>query len=202
MFVGVPCFLIPMKSALRQSLLAQRAALSDTSRAVANGQILSRLLALPTYQQATAVLGYLNFGTEFASELWVQAALVAGKRVALPRVNPLTNTLDLFWVSDLDNQLLVGKWGIREPSIERCERLNGLNEVEFALLPGVGFTRQGARLGYGGGFYDKLLARFATHPPLVAAAYALQVVTMLPQEATDIPVDCLVTELETLHCAA
>ncbi len=191
-----------MKPALRKSLLAQRSALSDTARAVADAHILAHLLALPAYQRASSVLGYMNFGTEFASEHWVVAAQAAGKRVALPRVNPLTRTLDLYWVTDLSRQLLVGKWGIREPSIESCQRLNDLNEVEFALLPGVGFTRQGARLGYGGGFYDKLLAGFASHPPLVAAAYALQVVAMLPQEATDIPVDCLVTELETLHCAA
>ena len=79
-----------------------------------------------------------------------------------------------------------GLWGIREPVVERCERLATLNEVEFALLPGVAFSRDGARLGYGGGFYDKLLARMTHRPALVAAAFALQIVEQIPQEATDV----------------
>lgn len=190
------------KKIIRQSLLACREAIPCAARAAADAQILARLLAMPLYQQSAAVLGYMNFGTEFASEHWVAAALAAGKRVALPRVNAVTKELDLFWVTDLGRDLVVGKWGIREPSIKGCERLTGLNEVEFALLPGVAFTRRGARLGYGGGFYDKLLARFVAHPPLVAAAYGRQVVTELPQEPTDMPVDWLVTEQETLRCAA
>lgn len=190
------------KSACRARVLAARAVWLAGEQAAADAQILARLLAMPLYQQSSAVLGYMNFGTEFASEHWVAAALAGGKRVALPRVNAATKELDLFWVTDLARDLVVGKWGIREPSIKGCERLTGLNEVEFALLPGVAFTRRGARLGYGGGFYDKLLARFVAHPPLVAAAYGRQVVADLPQEPTDIPVDWLVTEQETLRCAA
>jgi len=89
--------------------------------------------------------------------------------------------------------------------VERCERLETLNEVEFALLPGVAFTRGGARLGYGGGFYDKLLAGSDAgreRPVLVAAAFALQIVEQLPQEATDIKVERIVTEQETIACTA
>ncbi|MHB1238319.1 MAG: 5-formyltetrahydrofolate cyclo-ligase, partial [Gallionella sp.] len=91
--------------------------------------------------------------------------------------------------------------------VERCERLDSLNEVEFALLPGVAFTRDGARLGYGGGFYDKLLAHQGSEtgihkPALVAAAFALQIVGQIPQEATDVKVEWIITEAETLHCAA
>ncbi|MGB8076974.1 MAG: 5-formyltetrahydrofolate cyclo-ligase, partial [Gallionella sp.] len=127
-------------------------------------------------------------------------------RLALPRVNRHTNRLDLYWVDDLENQLAPGLWGIREPVVERCERLIRLNEVEFALLPGVAFTREGARLGYGGGFYDKLLARRgggtdAQRPALAAAAFALQIVEQIPQEATDVKVEWIITEQETLHCA-
>ena len=65
----------------------------------------------------------------------------------------------------------------------------------------MAFTRNGARLGYGGGFYDKLLAGMAQRPALVAAAFALQVVETLPQEANDIRVEWLVTERETIDCS-
>jgi 5-formyltetrahydrofolate cyclo-ligase len=190
-----------VKQALRKRIIAQREQLPADTRAAQNAAITARLMQLPEYQQADTVLGYMNFGAEFASELWIQQALAEGKKLALPRVNRHTNQLDLYWVDDLENQLESGLWGIREPVVARCERLTSLNEVEFALLPGVAFTRNGARLGYGGGYYDKLLARMTNQPTLTAAAFALQIVEQIPQEATDVKVGWIITEQETIACS-
>ena len=195
------------KQTIRKSILAQREQLPADTRAAYSAAITERLLQLPEYRQAGTVLGYINFGAEFASERWVARVLADGKRLALPKVNRHTNHLDLYWVEDPENRLTAGLWGIREPVVERCERLNNPNEVEFALLPGVAFTRDGARLGYGGGFYDKLLANLnhaggAHQPALVAAAFAMQIVEQLPQEATDIKVEWIITEQETIDCSA
>ena len=195
-----------LKQTLRKRTLALREQLSLDQRAVHSAAITNRLLQLPQYQQAKAVLGYMNFGAEFASELWVQRVLADGKKLALPRVNRYTMQLDLYWVDDFENQLAAGMWGIREPIVERCERVSTIFEVEFALLPGVAFTRDGGRLGYGGGFYDKLLAQLqdvnkTPRPSLVAAAFAIQVVPNVPLETTDVKVEWLVTEHETIHCA-
>ena len=192
------------KKRIRQTILAARGQLAEEARADCDATITGRLLRLPEYQRADTVMGYMNFGSEFASAAWVTRALSDGKRVVLPRVDRHTSQLDLYAVDDLENQLESGLWGIREPIVERCERLYDINEVEFALLPGVAFCRDGARLGYGGGFYDKLLAHL--HAPyritLVTAAYALQIVAQLPQEATDIKVGWIVTEAETIDCSA
>ena len=211
-----------LKPSIRKTILAQREQLPAGTRAAHSAAITERLLQLPEYQQAGTVLGYMNFGTEFASELWVERALADGKRLALPKVNRHTNHLDLYWVDDPENQLAAGLWGIREPVVERCAKLAAPDEIEFALLPGVAFTRDGARLGYGGGYYDKLLmkqlairlgeqttpakslvmAGMAQRPILAAAAFALQIVERLPQEATDIRVEWIVTERETIGCSA
>ena len=193
------------KLGLRKNILSLRKQLSPDMHARYSATITKRLLQLPEYRQADAVLGYMNFGAEFASELWIQRVLAEGKRLALPRVNHHTNQLDLYWVNDPETQLAAGLWGIREPVVERCERLNTLNEVEFALMPGVAFARDGARLGYGGGFYDKLLICPSSgvgvrRPVLVAAAFALQIVAQIPQEATDVRVEWIVTEQETIAC--
>ena len=231
----------PLKQSIRKSALSLREQLSIDTRAAHSAAIAERLLQLPEYRQAKTVLGYMNFGSEFASELWVERALAEGKRLALPKVNRHTNHLDLYWVEDVENQLAAGLWGIREPIVERCEKLATPDEVEFILLPGVAFTRDGARLGYGGGYYDKLLmkqlairlgeqtalhshsakspeygdisrwltpakslvmAGMAQRPALVAAAFALQIVERLPQEATDIKVEWIITERETIDCSA
>ena len=182
--------------------MSQREQLPSGTRAACSTTITERLLQLPGYRQASMVLGYMNFGHEFASEMWAGQALAENKRLALPKVNHHTNQLDLYWVEDLETQLAPGLWGIREPVVERCERLDSLNEVEFALLPGVAFTREGARLGYGGGFYDKLLARMTQRPVLAAATFSVQIVEHIPQEATDVKVEWIVTEQETIACPA
>jgi 5-formyltetrahydrofolate cyclo-ligase len=195
------------KPGIRKRIIALREQLAPEIRAACSAAISARICKLEIYRQADAVLGYMNFGAEFASELWIRQVLADGKRLALPRVNRHTNQLDLYWVDDLENQLEPGLWGIREPVVERCERLTTLNEVEFTLLPGVAFTREGVRLGYGGGFYDKLLARQgsgndAHRPVLAAAAFALQVVEQIPQETTDMKVEWIITEQETIDCSA
>ena len=189
----------PTKQQIRQSILALREQILPDVRASLDAAILERLLQIPEYKSAETVLGYMNFGSEFASDVWADKVLKDGKRLALPRVNRHTNLLDLYWVDDLESQLASGLWGIREPVVERCERLNDINEVEFALLPGIAFSRNGARLGYGGGFYDKLLCA-AQRPVLAVAAYGLQIVAQLPQEATDVSVEWIVTESATIRC--
>lgn len=165
--------------------------------------ITERLLQMPEYQQATTVLGYMNFGSEYGSKLWVARVLADGKQLLLPKVNRHTSTLELYRVEDMETQLAAGLWKIREPVVERCERANDINEVEFALLPGIAFSRDGARLGYGGGFYDKLLAKLDTRkalPVLATAAYGLQIVEQIPQEKTDVRIAWIITETETIKC--
>jgi len=190
------------KTGIRKQMLALREQVPPEIRLACSRQICAQIVNLQAYQNARTILGYMNFGAEFASELWVQQVLRDGKKLILPRVNPHTNQLDLYRVDDLESQLAAGLWGIREPIVERCERLGTLNEVEFTLLPGVAFTRDGARLGYGGGYYDKLLANGTIRTALAAAAFELQIVEQIPQEATDVKVALIITEHETIDCSA
>ncbi len=190
-----------MKQAIRQRIIADREQLSATLRAQFSSGIAQRILQMPVYQAARTVLGYMSFGAEFVSDSLMQQVLADGKQLLLPKVNLATNELDLYRVTDLQYDLAPGLWGIREPLAEQCVRVDTLEELDFVLLPGVAFGRDGARLGYGGGFYDKLLAHLTHRPALVAAAYTMQIVAGIPQEATDRKVEWLVTEIETIVCA-
>ena len=190
-----------MKQSLRQRIIAVRQQLADEERTRLSHAIAARIASLDAYRTAKTVLVYMNFGAEFAAGIFTQQALRDGKRVLLPKVNRSTNELDIYQVTDLQHDLAPGMWDISEPLVERCARVDALEEVDFILLPGVAFGRDGARLGYGGGFYDKLLARLTHRPALVAGAYAMQIVEGIPQEANDRKVEWLVTENETIHCA-
>ncbi len=190
-----------MKQAIRQRIIADREQLPANLRAQFSGEISQRILQMPVYQAARTVLGYMSFGAEFVSDSLMQQVLADGKQLLLPKVNRDRNELDLYRVTDLQHDLAPGLWGIREPLLEQCVRVDTLEEVDFALLPGVAFGRDGTRLGYGGGFYDKLLAHLTHRLALVAAAYTIQIVAGIPQEATDRKVEWLVTEIETIVCA-
>ena len=195
-----------MKQTIRSRILSNRDALSARLRTQLSATITERILQMPEYQAAGVVLGYMNFGTEFESEIWVRQALLDGKQLWLPKVNRSTNELDVYCVSDLQSELVAGIWNIREPRPDRCLKVETLAAIDFILMPGVAFGRDGARLGYGGGYYDKLLARIdeecdvAPYPERVAGAYTLQLVEGIPQEVTDRKVQWLVTESETIDC--
>jgi len=190
-----------MKQGIRQSIIALREQLPPHERVRLSNAVTERLVRLAAYQTARTVLGYLNFGAELETESWLRQALSQGKQVLLPRVNRASGHLDLYQVQDLRYDVAPGMWGIREPIAAHCRKVDALAEVDFILLPGVAFTRAGERLGYGGGYYDRLLARMPDRPALVAGAFGLQVVAELPQELTDRKVEWLLTEHETIQCA-
>lgn len=188
------------KQAWRQRIIAARDELTPNLRARLSRAITHQLIALPAYREARTVLGYLNFGSELDTEAWARQVLADGKRLLLPRVNKASRQLDLYQVHDIEQDVAPGAFGIREPIPAQCDKFDALARVDFVLLPGVAFTRNGARLGYGGGYYDKLLARLPHRPALAAGTFSIQLVNDLPQEATDQRVDWLVTENETIFC--
>jgi len=195
------------KQTIRQRIIIDRERLGADERAARSQQISKRIASLEAYRKAGTVLAYMSFGAEYSSRELVLQALQEDKRVLLPRVNAATKELDLYRVSSLQHDLALGQWNILEPLAERCPRIDSLCDLDFILLPGVAFGRDGARLGYGGGFYDKLLARIAVNsqdhfPALVAGAFSMQLIEGIPQEKTDYKVEWLVTENEIIPCAA
>src|SRR5262249_50098992 len=102
--------------------------------------------------------------------------------------------LALHQVRDLERDLRAGTWGIREPDPTRCQTVAPV-AIDFVLVPGLAFDPDGGRVGYGAGYYDRLLGEWPEPlPPLVAAAFDLQVVPVVPMAATDHRVDLVVTE--------
>ena len=195
-----------MKQSLRQSIIAARQKLAAAERSQFSQIISKYIMQLDSYRRAETVLAYMSFGAEFETGAWVLQALRDGKQVLLPKVNSSSKQLDLYRIRDVQLDLEPGKWDIPEPRADRCDRMEDLGQIDFILLPGVAFARDGSRLGYGGGFYDKLLERITkgggdNAPSLVAAAFSMQLVAEIPQEATDRKVEWLLTENEVIKCS-
>jgi 5-formyltetrahydrofolate cyclo-ligase len=137
-------------------------------------------------------MAYVSFGGEFETGELVADVLARGKTLVLPRVDRDSRGLKLHAVRDLERELVPGVWGIRQPRAD-CPEISA-SKLDFVLVPGVAFTRRGERLGYGGGYYDRLIRGFARRPPLIAAAFELQLVPELPTTERDQAVDLVVTE--------
>ncbi len=114
----------------------------------------------------------------------LEQALRDGKRVAVPKV--YGDDMKFIYMTDL-TQVSKGYAGIPEPVADEPV---ADDPHALVLMPGMAFTKDGCRMGYGGGFYDKFLAREPQHPTL-ALCYDFQIVDTIPTEDYDIPVDCV-----------
>ena len=180
------------KAALRRAVLLRRDALPERERALLGGRIVATILDLQAYGDAGVVLAYASFGTELQTDELLRRVLADGKVLLLPRVE--RGGLGLYEVRDVAADLEPGTLGIREPIPDRCPLVNP-DGVDFALVPGVAFDKRARRLGYGGGFYDRLLTGgLPEGTPLVSGAFGVQIVDEVPTDPHDAPVDLVVTE--------
>lgn len=180
------------KAELRAIALQRRDALSPSLRRDYGQIILDRILAMEQFRQARTVMAYCGFGSEIDTAPLLRAILEGGKTLVLPKINRPAGVLDIYQVGDRETGLVTGVWGIREPNPARCV-LKTPADLNVVLVPGVAFDRKGGRIGYGKGYYDKLLAQ-CRHACKIAGAFEAQVFDSVPMAPHDIPVDALVTE--------
>jgi 5-formyltetrahydrofolate cyclo-ligase len=182
------------KVALRARVLAERDALPADIRASASAAIVARLLARPDFLAAQCILVTASFHNEWDTSLvrapWTQA----DRRI--PRVDKDARMLELHKITDLARDVRLGYRSIPEPSAD-CPRI-ARDEVDFVVVPGVAFDGAGRRLGYGGGYYDRLLPLLSPRAPRVAGAFDVQVVDRVPVGPNDIAIDAVVTESRAL----
>jgi 5-formyltetrahydrofolate cyclo-ligase len=181
------------KKKLRSSVLALRDSMDMTEIAEKSRIIKERLLGLEEFLASRTVLFFLSFGKEVRTEEMVRESLALGKNVLVPKTDTQNHRLILSRLLDYDADLAPGVWGIPEPRPEALRPVDA-KEVDLVIVPGVAFDMEGNRLGYGGGYYDRLFPTLKKATPLVALAFACQLVATVPTEEFDRQIDCLLTE--------
>ena len=184
------------KLALRQRVLAARDALPAAMRAAASAAIATRILTRADFMSARAVSLTLPFGSEWDTAAVMRAALAAGRIVAVPRVDKASRMLELHAIADPERDVVAGYRDIPEP-LPACP-LVSRDTIDFVLVPGVAFDRLGRRMGYGGGYYDRLLPLLSPRATRVAGAFEVQLVDRVPAAPHDIAVGAIVTESREL----
>ena len=172
------------KKELRQKIRQQKREMTEEQIQTASEKLGELFAADPLYQQARTIYGYLPYNQEVRTVPMLQRALDEGKRVAVPKC--YGDEMRFIYLDDL-SQVAEGYCGIPEPILDEPV---ADDPAALVLMPGLAFTEQGQRIGYGGGFYDKFLAQEPNHPTL-ALCYSFQMVDEIPTEEFDKPVDCV-----------
>jgi 5-formyltetrahydrofolate cyclo-ligase len=185
------------KRALRDRIVGLREALPAATRASASQAIARRIAALASFERARCVILTLPYRSEWDARLLMRHALADGKTVAVPRVDTAARMLRALIVEDPDHDVEPGYRGIPEPRAS-CREMPR-TDIDWVLVPGIAFDAAGRRLGYGGGFYDRLLPLLRAAAPRIAGAFDVQIVDTVPAASHDVGVDCVVTESRTLQ---
>ena len=184
------------KRSLRERILRARDAMPAHLRSLASTAIAAALSGRSDFIASRVVLLTLPFGSEWDTRLLLSAALAQSKTVAVPRVNQERRMLEIHAVCDTDSEIAPGYRGIPEPRAD-CPPV-ALASIDWVLVPGIAFDAEGRRIGYGGGYYDRLLPLLERGTTRVAGAFELQVVERVPAAPHDATVDAIVTERRTL----
>jgi len=173
------------KSNLRKILLERRDSLSYDLIEISSKQIHNKIKQIPLFQKAKTIASYFPIGSEIKTQDIMQEILSSGKTLLLPKV--VDNDLVFKKINGFEN-LEKGEFNIMEPK-EECPIIK---KIDLMLVPTIGITREGIRLGYGYGYYDRFLAKNNT--PTIALINTVQVVKSIPKSENDIKVDWIVTE--------
>lgn len=171
-------------------MLEKRDNTSSDFTKLASQKIHNRLKQIEVFRNAKKIACYYPLGSEIKTQDIMQELLGGGKEISLPKVvgdNMIFRKITGF--GDLEK----GSFDIMEPK-ENCQKTD---DVEVLLVPTVGITRAGIRLGYGHGFYDRFLA--SSKAKTISLTYSKQIVKSIPFSEKDIRIDWIVTEEESIE---
>lgn len=184
-----------VRAFLRQRLLA----ISAEQRRARSAAIADFTAATPEWQKAGTILLYLSLPDEVETRPLLERALAEGKRLAVPKVTDEQGrdmaALPVHSLAEAD--LPEAHYGVRIPRVEH-EPLSA-REIDLAIVPGLGFSRLGQRIGRGLGYYDRFLAQPDLRASICALAFEEQLLDELPADGRDRPVNILVTESQVLR---
>jgi 5-formyltetrahydrofolate cyclo-ligase len=186
------------KRRLRFQLPAAVRNMPPSAKAEGSQAICSRLPGQAVWSGAQTILFYAPMADEVDIRPLIHLAMAQGKRVAFPRFDPATRQYAIASVERPEQDLVPGHFGILEPRAA-CPALDG-RELDLVLVPGVGFSPEGWRLGHGRGYFDRLLA--VAGGVWCGVAFDCQVILEVPSEPHDIRLHYIATPTRWLECQA
>ena len=184
------------KKSLRGEIKKRLELLSNEEKELYSRRIASKLYGLPIWKEAKTIGITISRGNEVDTYPIIEHAWRESKRVCVPKCYPDKKQMEFREIHSFE-QLETVYFGLLEP-IELITKKIFPAEIDLMIVPGVCFAKDGYRIGYGGGYYDRYLQHFSHST--VALAYNVQLVEKIPVEKHDIPVQMIITNDEVIVC--
>lgn len=164
--------------------------MSESVRKQNEQKLMEHLLESELWKQAAMIGITMAQAFEWNTKPIIEAAWDQGKKVCIPKCNPQEKKLTFYQLQNYD-QLEVVYYNLLEPKPSETEKTEKM-KIDLLIVPGIVFDKQGFRIGFGGGYYDRFLTDFANET--VSLASTMQLVDHVPSESFDIPVKHIITE--------
>lgn len=157
-----------------------------------------KLFEFANFLESHLIFLYTPRHNEIPSLDIIKKALQIEKQVVLPVFTGAKNAFSLYKITDFYKDLIENENGFLEPDTERCKKI-ALNEIDIAIIPGLVFDDKGGRIGFGNGYYHRLIAKLPETCRKVSLAYEEQVVDQIQMESRKYTVDIIITDERTIY---
>lgn len=182
------------KIRLRNEVLKKRNQLDTEELERGAEELLEKITALPEYDQASRIMIYADFRKEAPTGLLINRIIMDGKKLVLPLTDKSFQIIPYELPEGLKewrSHLLPSSFGVPEPDPESWHLADPLT-IDLVLIPGSVFDKEGGRIGYGKGCYDRFLPKLRPSVPKIALAYDFQLVPLVPTDDRDVPMDKII----------
>ena len=183
------------KKKVREEVIKKRNSLSLEIKKEYDEVIFNQLINSDIYKSSKKIFTYVSFGSEVDTKGFIKYALNDDKEIYVPKTDKANKEMVAIKINSLDN-MNVDKWGILEPKSVDKNKIS--EDFDLVIMPGVAFDRDGNRIGYGGGYYDKYISNIDLLCTKLVLAYILQIVDNIKNEEHDIKVDYIMTNCELI----
>lgn len=187
------------KKIIRREILAKRAGLGKDGNISLSKKIITSLKNSDFYKNSKTIMTFISFGSEIDTHEFIKSSLSDGKRITVPVTFHESREMKPSQVLDFE-ELEPGYFNILTPKDEFIRYIDPM-EIDLVIVPGAVFDKDGYRIGYGGGFYDRFLSSKINKDAIkIGIAFDLQVIDNVPREEFDVPVDFILTEKGFISC--
>lgn len=188
-----------MKNQIRKAMLDQRESLNEAVVLQKSHAIHETLMQMTVWKEAMHMMTYLDFRNEVKTDSLIKNYLHQRKHVYIPVTNPKDYRLTVSELKNPEQDLQVTGFGLLEPKDEAL-RPTPPQKLDLVIVPGVAFDREGYRIGFGAGYYDRFLPLLQKNAVLISLVYDFQLIPHVPRESHDLSVDWIITESELIQC--
>lgn len=178
------------KKNIREEIIDKRNNLILDIKQNYDSLIFEEIINSEIYKKSKKIFTYISFGSEVDTIKLINYSFSNNKEVYVPKINKQTKDMIALKIHNFNN-MSVDKWGIIEPN--SVDKTNIGTDFDLIIMPGIAFDKQGNRIGYGGGYYDKYISKLNNASNLLALAYDFQIIQDIESESHDIKVDFILT---------